>query len=385
MDLPKTADVVIIGGGIMGASTAYYLAHKGCHNIVLLERDAFFGMESTGKCAGGIRYHFDTEINIRLSLLSLSLLDRFEEELGQPIGLRKCGYLFVLTQEKDVREFQKQMELQRSLGVRAEWLAGEEVRRRLPLMNFPDALGGLWGPDDGLADPNSVVQGYIGGARRLGVACFTDIEVTGIHPADVRVESIRTSAGNISCGTVVNAAGAWAGGIGRMAGLEIPVAPVRRQVLVTAPIPELPPDFPFVIDFSKSLYFHREGRGLLSGMSNLSQPPGFDQSVDEEWELTHLQAAAERLPLLENAGIANRWAGLYEITPDSHPILGAVEETAGFFCIAGFSGHGFMHGPGAGLLLAEEILEGKARTVDISCLHLERFKHGRLLKEYNVI
>ena len=382
---PKTAEVVIVGGGVMGASAAYHLARKGCRSVVLLERDSFFGSETTAKCAGGVRYHFGTEINIRLSLLSLPMLDRFEEELGQPIDLRKCGYLFVLTREADVEEFRKQMILQRGLGVRTELLEAEEVRRRLPRMDFPDTLAGLWGPDDGIADPNGVVQGYMAAARRLGAVCLTDVEVIGVEIAGGRVTGVRTKGGNISCRAVLNAAGPWAAEIGRMAGLEIPVAPTRRQLFISTPVPEIPPDFPFVFDFAQSLYFHREGPGVLSGMSNPGQGPGFYQNIDEDWELTHLETAAARMPSLENAGIANHWAGLYEITPDAHPILGAVERLAGFFCLTGFSGHGFMHGPGAGFLLAEEILDGRAKTVDISSLNLNRFERGRLLREYSVV
>jgi len=384
-DVPRTAEVVIVGGGIMGASAAYHLARKGCRDIVLLERDNLFGTETTAKAAGGLRYHFGTEINIRLSLLSLPMFDRFEEELGQPIDLRKCGYLFVLTRDADVQEFRKQMQLQLSLGVRTEWLEAEEVRRRLPLMVFPDALGGLWGPDDGIADTSGVVQGYIAGARRLGAMCLTDVEVIGIGIAGGRVAGVRTKNSEISCPRVVNAAGPWAAEIGRLTGIEIPVAPTRRQIFISTPILGVPADFPFVFDFAQSLYFHREGPGILTGMSNHEQKPGFDQSIDEGWEFTHLEAAAKRMPVLENAGIANHWAGLYEITPDAHPILGAVDELDGFYCLTGFSGHGFMHGPGAGFLLAEEILEGGAKTVDISILNLRRFQRGRLLHEYSVV
>jgi len=385
MSIPKTAEVVIVGGGVLGASAAYHLTEKGCRNVVLIERDNLFGTETTAKCAGGVRYHFGTEINIRLSLLSLPMFDRFEEELGQPIDLRRCGYLFVLTREADVDEFKNQMRLQLSLGVRTEWLAPEEVRRRLSVMEFPDALAGLWGPDDGIADPNGVVQGYVAGAARLGAVCLTDTEATGIEIAGNRVAGVRTTRGDISCPTVLNAAGPWAAEIGRMAGIEIPVAPTRRQLFISTPIPSLPADFPFVFDFARSLYFHREGPGVLSGMSNPSQGPGLDQSIDETWELNHLEAAAARMPALENAGIANHWAGLYEITPDAHPILGAVRGLAGFYCATGFSGHGFMHGPGAGLLLAEEIVDGAATSVDISSLNLSRFEQGRLLHEYSVV
>jgi sarcosine oxidase, subunit beta len=385
MDLPKTAEVVIIGGGVMGASTAYHLALKGCKNVVLLERDPLFGQGATGRCAGGIRYQFATEINIRLSLLSLPMLDRFEEEVGQPIDLRPYGYLFLLTREEDRKAFRANVDLQRRLGVMTEWLTGDEVRSRLPLMRLDDVLSATWNPREGLADPNGVVQGYISGSRRLSVKCLTDTEVTGIQVKNGRIRGIKTSESEIATPVLVNAAGPWAARIGAMTGIEIPVEPVRRQIAVTTPVPQLPTHFPFVIDFAKNLYFHREGPGILTGMSNLNEPPGFNQQVDRDWELVHLDAAMARMPILEQVGISSRWAGLYEVSPDAHPILGKVPEVEGFYVINGFSGHGFMHGPACGLLLAEEILEGRARTLDITPLRLSRFREGKPILEYNVV
>lgn len=383
--LPHTADVVIIGGGVMGASTAYHLANRGCTNIVLLEREPFFGAGATGKNAGGIRHQFATEINIRLSLKSIAMLERFEEEPGYPIDLRFCGYLFLLTRQEDVEAFQRHVALQHRLGVMTEWLTHDEVARRLPQVRTDDVLAGTFYSRDGLADPAGVTQGYINGARRLGAKPFTEVEVTGIVVEGGRVRGVRTSQGDIATPVVVNAAGPWAALVGRMAGVDIPVQPVRRQILVTTPLPEIPPDFPFVIDFAQSLYFHREGEGLLTGMSNPDERPGFDQSVDPAWELVHLEAAIQRLPLLERAGKAAAWAGLYEVSPDAHPILGRVAELEGFYCINGFSGHGFMHGPIAGLLLAEEILDGAAHTLDIAPLRPDRFRERRAIQEYNVI
>jgi sarcosine oxidase subunit beta len=385
MEIPKIADVVIVGGGVMGASTAYHLALKGCKKVVLLERDPLFGQEATGKCAGGIRYQFATEINIRLSLLSLPMLDRFEEELGQTIDLRHCGYLFLLTKEEDVKTFHASVALQHRLGVMTEWLKGDDVRSRLPLMQLDDVLGATWNPLDGLVDPNSVVQGYISGAKRLGIKCLTDVEVKTITLEKGRKYHVKTPMGEIETPIVVNAAGPWAAQIGTMIGLDIPVVPVRRQIAVTTPIPQLPSHFPFVIDFAKNLYFHREGPGILTGMSNLNEPPSFSQDVDREWELKHFDEAMARMPLLENVGISSRWAGLYEVTPDAHPILGRVSEGDGFYCINGFSGHGLMHGPICGLLLAEEIIDGKAHTLDITSLSLTRFSEGKMIQEYNVV
>ncbi len=383
--LPKTAQVVVIGGGVMGASTAYHLALRGCRDVVLLEKETFFGQGATGRCAGGIRYQFSTEINIRLSQISLPMLDRFEEELGQPIDLKWSGYMLLASTEENKAEFWRNIALQNRLGVGSQWLPVDDVAHLVPLVDLTGIIGAAWHAGDGLADPNSVVQGYVNGARRLGVRLFNDAEVTKVWTQGGRVVGVETPAGIIATDHVVNAAGPWAALVGQAAGLDIPLVPVRRQIVVTTPIPELPPDFPFVIDFAQSLYFHPEGEGILTGMSNPNELPGYDQSVDYEWDLVHLEAAMERLPILENAGVLSRWAGLYEVTPDAHPILGRVPELANFYCITGFSGHGFMHGPVCGLLLAEEILDGKAHTLDVSCLAVDRFKTGAGAIEYNVI
>ncbi len=382
--LPSSAEVVIVGGGVMGASIAYHLAKAGQRSVILLERESFFGQGATGRCAGGIRYQFSTEINVRLSLLSLPMLDAFEDETGQAIDLRRCGYLFLLTRDEDVAAFEQNVALQHRLGVQTEWLSGDEIRRRLPMMRLDDVLAGAWHAKDGLADPNGVVMGYANAARRMGAQLVADTDVTAIETRGGKVSSVVTNRGRIETPIVVNAAGPWAAQVGQMAGLELPIVPIRRQWLTTTPLPQIPDDFPFVIDFAQSLYFHREGRGLLTGMSNPNEAPGFDQSVDRDWELVAIEAAARRLPLLDTAGVAARVAGLYEVTPDAHPILGRTP-IDGFFVCAGFSGHGFMHGPICGKLVAEEILQGKATTLDIDALRLSRFAQGQERLEYNVV
>ncbi len=384
MPLPETANIVIIGGGVMGASTAYHLALRGEKNIVLLEKEAFFGQGATGRCAGGVRYQFATEVNIRLSKESLPMLERLEEETGQPADYRQCGYLMFLTREAGAEVFKRNIALQNSLGISSVWLTGDEVRRRVPIMALDDVLGGSYCHLDGLADPNSVVMAYMGAAARLGVQALTGVEVIGIDTQGAEVRKVLTDQGAIATGTVVNAAGPWAGLIGQMAGVNLPIEAVRRQILTTSPLPEIPSDFPFVIDFERSLYFHREGEGLLTGMSNPHEPSSFDQSVDPDWELIAMEAAIERLPLLEKAGMASHWAGLYENTPDKHPIYGKTP-VDGFFVVGGFSGHGFMHGPISGKLMSEIILDGAASTVDVSGLDLARFVENRQILEYNVI
>ena len=382
--LPKTADFVIIGGGVMGASTAFHLAESGQKDVVLLERESQFGLGATGRCAGGVRYQFATEINVRLSIASLKMIEEFEEITGQDPFYRPCGYLFVLTNNNDLQTFQQNVQMQRGLGVNTTWLDGDQVRSRLPFMDFEDALGGTIHEKDGLADPNSIVMGYIQRARQLGIHTLTDIEVLDLTEQSGKIHTVETSKGSISSPIVVNAAGPWAGKIGSMVGIEIPITPIRRQMITTTPLPDLPADFPFVIDFAQSLYFHREGEGILTGMSNPEEEPGFGQSIDEVWELEAMEAAAKRMPMLEQAGRMGGWAGLYEVTPDAHPIYG-VTDIQGFYLVGGFSGHGFMHGPISGKLMTEIILDGSSRSVDVSALDLRRFEEDRLIHEYNVV
>jgi sarcosine oxidase subunit beta len=382
--IPKTAAAIVIGGGVMGASTAYHLATRGIKKIVLLEKEEFFGQGATGRCAGGVRYQFATEVNIRLSLVSLPMLERIPEELGQEVDYRKCGYLFLLNNEKDIQTFRNNVALQNRLGVQTEWQTGDEIRKRLPLMRLEDIQAGTFNAEDGLCDPNGVVMAYINAATRLGVHCVNSIEVTGLKVEGGKIHGVATNQGEISAPIVVNAAGPWAGLIGEMAGVNIPITPVRRQMLTTTALPEIPADFPFVIDFDQSLYFHREGDGLLTGMSNQDEKPGFDQNVDLDFEIVNLEAASKRLPLLEKAGVVSHWAGLYEVTPDAHPIFGKTP-VEGFYLVAGFSGHGFMHGPVAGKIMSEIILDGAPKTVDVSRLDLARFDEGRERLEYNVV
>ncbi len=384
MNLPTTADIVIIGGGVMGASAAYHLAQRGVKNIVLLEKENFFGTGATGRCAGGVRYQFSTEINVKLSIESLPMIERFKEEIGQDVSYRQCGYLLVATNEKEVAMFKHNVEMQNKLGVPTQFLSGDEVRARLPLMKFDDALVGTFNQKDGTVDPNSVVMGYVTAAQKMGVKAISGAEVMGITVSGGNVEEVQTSLGGIKTRMILNAAGPWSGQISNMAGIQIPVLPLRRQMFTTNPLKEVPEDFPFVIDFAKSLYFHREGEGLLIGMSNQEEKPGFDQNVDEDFELVNLEAAIERMPLVEKASRASHWAGLYEVTPDAHPIYGGTPIN-GFTLCTGFSGHGFMHGPISGKLMSEFILDGKFSSVDVSMLDLKRFEEGRLIQEYNVV
>ncbi len=384
--LPQTADVVVIGGGVMGASIAYHLVQRGVKKVVLLEKEPFFGAMSTGQCAGGIRHQFSSAINIELSKVSLAQLDRFAEEMDQKIDLRWVGYLFLLTDQEDVTMFRENERLQHQLGIDTQWLSPEDIRRLVPQVNSDGVLAGTFYDKDGLADPSSVVAGYIKNARRLGAKLFNGVEVTSIDLKGGAVSRIHTNKGDIATPAVVDACGAWAPQTAAMVGIDLPIVPIRRQIVVTTPLPELDPRFPFVLFFREALYFHPEGRGLLTGKSNPNETPGYKLNVDQEWEMIHMEEAMYRLPLLEKAGLLSHWAGLYEVTPDAQAIVGAVPNVPGFYVAAGFSGHGFMHGPVIGLLMAEEILDGRAHTVNIDPFRFDRFLTGKELKaEYNVV
>ncbi len=383
--MQKSAEVVIIGGGIMGASTAYHLARAGCREVVLLEKQQLCGMGATGQNAGGIRHQFSTAVNIELSLRSIEMLKGFSQEMGQEIDLHFCGYLFLVDNQADLEDFARSAALQQKMGVDTKILDPAEIRKLTPLVDLHGIVGGSFHDQDGLADPSGVLQGYLAQARRLGVKVETETAAVGLRTAAGRVEAIETSRGTIATPRVVLAAGPWSGEVARSCGFELPIEAVRRQIAVTAPLAEIDRSFPFVIDFSRSLYFHYEGGGILTGMSNPAQAPGFDISIDEEWRAVHLENAIRRLPLLENARLIAEWAGLYEVTPDHQPIIGRLPHFGGLYACTGFSGHGFMHGPVAGLLMAEEMVQGKASSVDIDDLRYDRFRGRKTPSEKNVV
>ncbi len=379
----ETADVVICGGGISGCALAYQLARRKV-DVLLLER-AELGSQSTGKCAGGVRQQFSSEPNVRLQRQSVRMLEGFEAEVGHAADFRQIGYMFVLTQPQQVEDFRRNMEMWHRIGLtEARWVDPEEAARMMPVLNVEDVLGCTFCPSDGIASPADVTMGYAAAARRLGARIKEGVEVTGIDHEGGRVQAVRSSAGDVATRLVFDCAGAWASSIGRMAGLEIPVLPYRRHIAVTDTFPAVPRTAPMTVDFRTSFYFHPEGDGVLLGMSDRDEGPTYNTDVSWDFIAAMFEQAAHRAPQLANAGMKTAWAGLYETTPDHQAILGPIREVEGFWCAAGYSGHGFMQAPAAALLLTQLLLDGRS-DIDITSFAFERFARGSLVKERNVI
>ncbi|HLQ60431.1 MAG TPA: FAD-binding oxidoreductase [Candidatus Acidoferrales bacterium] len=379
----ETADAVIVGGGVMGCALAYQLARRQVE-VVLLER-AELGSQSTGKCAGGVRQQFSSESNVRLQMLAVRLLKEFEQETGQPADFRQLGYLFVLSRPKDVEDFRRNLEMWHRVGLKeARWLGPDEAARLVPVLATDDVLGCTFCPTDGIASPADVTAGYAAAARRQGARLREGVEVKGIELASGVVGGVQTSEGEISTRAVFNCAGAWSGQVGRMVGLEVPVLPYRRHIFVTDSFPLVPRTNPMTVDFATSFYFHPEGDGVLLGMSDREEPPGFSTEVSWTFLERIVEVAARRAPALTEAGIKTGWAGLYETTPDHQAVLGPVEEVPGFWCGCGFSGHGFMQAPAAALLLSQLLLDGRSE-IDLGSFAFARFARGQLVAERNVI
>jgi sarcosine oxidase subunit beta len=375
----KTADVVIIGGGIIGLSIAYYLALKKVGKIVLFEKGQL-GEGSTSRCVGGIRTQFSTEINIRFSLESLKTFEQFKEEFGVNPGFKRIGYLFLATTQGEIEVFKQNIRLQKKFNIPVEFLNPEEIVARWPYLRMDDILGGTFCSWDGYAGPSEVLSGFTIGAKRVGVKIYEGIEVLGISSVKGKIHSVKTKGEEIFTSVVVNAAGPYAASIGEMVNVKIPVKPLRRQIFITAPFPLTDRAIPLTIDFHRGWYFRQEGDGLLlSGPLDLES--SFNLNIDYEAMAEASENAMYRVPILEKARIARGWAGLYEITPDHHAILGNVPEVEGFILANGFSGHGFQHSPAVGKVISELIVNGKVDTIDISSLSIERFERGDLLVE----
>jgi sarcosine oxidase subunit beta len=377
------ASVVIVGGGVVGTSAAFHLAEAGVEDVLLLEQ-AELGSGSTVRAAGGFRAQFSDELNIAIALRSIAAFEAFGDRPGWDIGLHQDGYLFLLTTEDEVEVFRRNVELQRANGVPTEWLTAEQARERSPIIEVDGVLAATYCPLDGHASPESVVQGYAFGARQLGVTIRTGAKVTGIRTEAGRVTGVVTDEGVVSTDTVVCTAGAWSREVAAVAGVDLPVTPVLRPVWFTEPVPDLPPGLPMTVDFTTGFYFHPEGPGLLFGMADPDQPPGFDQRMRDDW-LERVGGVMERrAPAMLEMGVAGGWTGFYEVSPDHNALIGRAEEVEGFVYGTGFSGHGFLQSPAVGEILRDLVL-GNAPFVDVSPLSASRFGRAEIRRERAIV
>lgn len=382
----KNADAVIIGGGIIGMSVAYHLAKFKLGKIVLLEKEILPGSGATAKAAGGIRAQFSTKVNIEMSMLSEKMFASFKDEIWNDALFDQVGYMFVLENDSDIETFTKSYELQKSLGLNVEMINPDDIAKLAPHVNLENVKSATFCKDDGLGDPYEFLSGYETAARKNGVEIVYDTEVVSIEKNGDKITSVTTKDNVISTPLVINCAGPQAKLIGQMLNIDIPVEPIKRQIVTTGELDFVKPFFPMVVDVKTGLYTHKESKGLLLGWADKSVKPSFDISIEPDYTDSILERALEHIPQLETAEIANQWAGLYEVTPDHHAIIGHESEIEGLFEVNGFSGHGFMQAPAAGLVTAE-ILTGKDPSVDVSDLSPKRFKGQSvsLIDETNVI
>lgn len=382
MTLPSRAEVVVIGGGVIGTSAAYHLAEAGV-DVLLLERGEL-ASGSTSKAAGGVRAQFSDPVNIELGRRSLRAFEQFAYRPGAEIDLEQNGYLFLLSDPRDVADFESNVRLQNELGVPSRMLDPEQACALSPHVRPDGLLAAAFSPTDGHCTPEAVVQGYARGARELGGRVVRGTPVIGIDVTAGEITAVRTPDGPIRTSTVVCAAGAWSAEIGAHVGVDLPVRPLRRQIVVTEPVDDLPPTLPFTIDFSTGFYFHRDGPGLLIGMGDPQEKFGFRLDTDDRWLEQLAETAAQRAPDLAGVGIAHRWAGLYEISPDHNALLGEAGAPGRFLYATGFSGHGFLQGPAVGEVLRDLVLHRRP-AVDVAALGVDRFERAQHRPERNLV
>ena len=382
--LPPTAPVVVIGAGCIGTAIAYHLGRRGVKDVVVIEKEPFAGAGSTSKAAGGIRAQFSTPLSVQISRMAEEQFRRFADEMETGPVFFPVGYLFLLNDEASWTTFQAQAEMQRSLGLPVQTLTPQGAREIVPELYVDDLLGATFCLEDGLGNPHEVTQAYVAQARRLGARFEFGVAAKGLVMEKNRVTGVTTDAGTIGTPLVVNAAGPYAAGVAAWAGVDLPVKPVRRHCFTTEPLPLARESLPMIVDMGSGVYMHRESGGLLLGYANPEEPEGFNLVVN--WDLLEriVEPAMHRVPALESAQISNGWAGLYETTPDHNSVLGPPRGVEGLMLANGFSGHGFMHAPAVGQLVAEWIVDGKP-SLDLSPLRLERFAEHRGMVEANVI
>jgi sarcosine oxidase subunit beta len=383
----KSADVVIIGGGIVGSSIAYQLTLAGCRNVAILERESSQGKGSTGKSMGGVRAQFSGVESIRMSLYSIPFFRDFEQVMGHPSGYRAQGYLFVATTARHLDYLRTNFNLQVATGLTtASLVTREDIVKMVPQLRSDDIVGGSFCSTDGFVDPYSVMTGFTLRAIDQGAQLVRDAEVTGLSMDARGIASVETTQGSIATRTVVNAAGAWSAQIAKMAGLDLPVEPLRRMLVPTEPFDKVAPGAPMVVDMSTGFHFRPEGLGLLLAWNDPEEKPGYKTTVDRGFIEKILTHAVSRVPVFEELEVnpSRAWAGLYEMTPDHHPVLGA-SPVGGLYFATGFSGHGVMHSPATGTILADLILKGTTDLIDAKLLDYARFAEGRLIEETAVL
>jgi sarcosine oxidase, subunit beta len=384
----QTAEVVIIGGGIVGSSVAYHLTAAGCKDVLVVERETAQGKGSTGKSMGGVRAQFSTPVNIQMSLYSIPFYASFDERLGYPAGYRPQGYLFCATEEKHLAYLRTNYEKQVSLGLKnVRLIPAGEIRSMFPQLRSDDIVGGSFCSTDGFVDPYSAMNGFMGWASDHGAKLWKNTQVTGIQLDAQGISGVETTRGFVSTRKVVNAAGAWAASVARMVSLDLPVEPLRRMLVPTEPFDQFPHTAPMIIDMSNGFHFRPEALGFLLAWNDPEETPGYKTDFEPTFIEKVLTRAADRVPIFENLAVNPKraWAGLYEMTPDHHPILGEAPGVPGFFLANGFSGHGVMHAPATGKILSDLILTGKTDLVDVSLLGLSRFAEGRMIEETAVL
>ncbi|MER3444324.1 MAG: FAD-dependent oxidoreductase [Meiothermus sp.] len=374
--MSTTADVIVVGAGIIGAACAYRLAERGLR-VRLLEAASAPAAGSTGKSAAGVRVQFTEAVNVRLSWQSIQEYREMPEA-----GYRPIGYL-LLVPEEDWAEHLRGVELQRGLGVPVE-VRGLEAAQEWFAFEPHGLAGATFGPADGAVDPHGICMEYLRRARGLGALLHLEAEVLRAERRGGAWQ-VQTPAGTFEAPVLLNAAGAWAGEVGRRAGLEIPVQPARRMVFCTAPLPE-PPAGPLTIDLSTGFYFRPEGERLIFGKSNPADL-GFAEGMDWGWLEPTLEAGLLRFPWLERLALDRRasWWGYYEVTPDHNPILGWMPGVEGWANACGFSGHGVQQAAAVGRLMAEEIADGRAHSLDIDPLRYERFSSAVEVLERHIV
>ena len=397
----KKAEIVVIGGGVVGASVAFHLVQRGAKDVLILEREAEQGRGSTGAATGGIRAQFETEINIRMSLYSLDFLREWDFDCEY----EPKGYLFFATTDEQMEYLRRNVEVQRSYGVRdVEVVDADAISRFVPGINCDDITGGSFGRHDGFINPLAVMRGFTEGALRGGARLQCGVDVIGFRIEDGCVRGVETSDGLIECDAAVLCTGARAAELAKTAGIDLPVAPQRRQIVWARTREALPANMPMVIDIGTGFHF-RPARDFRAPRSAASGPvaaargsdvgrdilfaypdPAEPSSVCTDFEDSFVDKVYERAKrrakiLFEAECVREKCrAGLYENTPDHHAILGGCD-VSGLYFANGFSGHGVMHSPATGRALSEIILDGEARFLDVSCLSLSRFERGELLHE----